>query len=618
MDLFDLFARIFLDSSEYEKGLGESEKKAESFGSKLKKGLGTAAKIGGAAIAAVGAAAGAMGTAFVKGAGEVAAYGDQIDKMSQKMGISAQAYQEWDFILQHSGSSIDSMQRGMVTLQKKAVDNAEAFHKLGISQEQLASMSTEDLFAATIEGLQGMEEGAERTALASELLGGAAKELGPLLNTSADDVAAMKQQVNDLGGVMSDDAVKAAAAYQDSLQNMKTALDGAKRGLMTGFLPAITSVMDGLTAIFSGDSSGIGKIKEGIRTFAKQISSAIPEIAKAGGEILVTLTEAILENLPVLLDATITTIKTIVDGLLTAENIGLLVDAALDILMALTDGLIEALPVIMDAITTIITRICERLSDPEAIMQLLDAAWAIIKAIGEGLIRNVPLILEAMANVLGAIFSAIRQKLQPLFDQGKEIIHKIGDGIKSMFNNLVSRGKEIISNIVNGIRGAISSVVSIGRNIVEGIWSGISNGLGWIKSKITGWVGNVMSFIKGLFGISSPSKVMRDQVGKWLARGIGVGFVDEMGNVERMMQNAMPELSAFADADYPLEVTSVDYLPDGTRRGADSRLMEEILGLLRDIRDNMDTDLVLSDGTLIGWMDKALGRRAMQRARGNA
>ena len=90
MDVFDLVAKLKLDSSGYEEGLQNAETKGLTFGSGLKK----AATVGAAAVAAVGTAAIAAGTALAKGTGDVAAYGDNIDKMSQKMGISAQAYQE--------------------------------------------------------------------------------------------------------------------------------------------------------------------------------------------------------------------------------------------------------------------------------------------------------------------------------------------------------------------------------------------------------------------------------------------------------------------------------------------------------------------------------------------
>ena len=200
MDVFDLVATLSLDRSDYDRGLDESKEKGSSFLEKITKGFGTATKVAGAALVGFGTAAVGVTTALVNGASKTAQYGDNIDKMSQKLGISAEAYQEWDAILQHSGSSIDSMQRGMMTLASAAEKDSDAFQKLGISTEDVASMSQEDLFGAVIAGLQGMEEGSERAVLAQELLGGAAKELGPLLNTSAEDTEEMRKRVHELGG----------------------------------------------------------------------------------------------------------------------------------------------------------------------------------------------------------------------------------------------------------------------------------------------------------------------------------------------------------------------------------------------------------------------------------
>ena len=121
--------------------------------------------------AAVGTAAVTMVTGLVNGARGVAEYGDNVDKMSQKIGISAQAYQQWDYVMSRAGTSIDTMKAGMKTLSTQAQNNAEAFSALGLSEEQVASMSSEELFTATIQGLASMEEGTERTALSSQLLG---------------------------------------------------------------------------------------------------------------------------------------------------------------------------------------------------------------------------------------------------------------------------------------------------------------------------------------------------------------------------------------------------------------------------------------------------------------
>ena len=83
-------------------------------------------------------------------------------------------------------------------------------------------------------------------------------------------------------------------------------------------------------------------------------------------------------------------------------------------------------------------------------------------------------------------------------------------------------------------------MANVGLNLVKGIWSGFSGSLQWIKDKIKGWVGSVTKFIKKLFGINSPSKLFKDEIGTNLALGIGEGFGDTMGDVSKEMASAIP------------------------------------------------------------------------------
>ena len=222
--LLDLAAKLSLNSDEYEKGIDKAEDKAGGFGNAMK----TAGKVAVTAFAAVATATTVVTTALVKATSETAAYGDNIDKASQKIGMSAEAYQEWDAILQHSGSDISAMTGVMKTLNKAADSNSDAFKKLGISEKEVKNLSNEELFSKVITGLQGMEEGAERSNIATKLLGKGSMELGALLNTSAEDTETMRKRVHELGGVMSNEAVKAAAAYQDSLQDLWAEIYGAR------------------------------------------------------------------------------------------------------------------------------------------------------------------------------------------------------------------------------------------------------------------------------------------------------------------------------------------------------------------------------------------------------
>lgn len=263
----------------------------------------------GAAMAAVTAAAGIMvgaiveaGDAFLDAATSAAEYGDNVDKMSQKMGISAEAYQEWEAVMQHSGTSMEVLKASMKTMATQAQKNNEAFQALGITEEEVATLSQEDLFGRVIEGLQGMEEGTERTYIAGQLLGRGATELGALLNTSAEDTQAMKDRLHELGGVMSDEDVKAAAQFQDSLQDMTTGFDALQRNLVSGFLPSMSQVMDGVSDIFAGDTDkGIENISAGIESFLGNIGNIAPKILETGASLVSTLAQSIMTNLPTLI-----------------------------------------------------------------------------------------------------------------------------------------------------------------------------------------------------------------------------------------------------------------------------------------------------------------------------
>ena len=190
MNVFELFAKISLDTTDYKEKLSEAAKKGEDAKTKLQ-GLGKAVGNAGKTFAKLGAGVGAASAGVFAFANKVTQNADNIDKMSQKLGISAEAYQEWDFILTHCGASVEGLQTSMKTLANAAANGSNsttaAFEKLGLSMDDVAGMSQEDLFSTVITRLQDMGESTERTAIAADLLGRSATELGPLFNTTSED-----------------------------------------------------------------------------------------------------------------------------------------------------------------------------------------------------------------------------------------------------------------------------------------------------------------------------------------------------------------------------------------------------------------------------------------------
>ena len=156
--ILSLFGTILIDNTQANKSIDTTTEKAEKSGSKVGSAFGTIAKGAAAVGTAVVAGAAAVGTAAYKMATDTAATADNIDKMSQKVGLSRESFQEWTYVLSQNGMEINSMQSSFkkLTTEIGAAANGskgavEAFAQLGITEEQLKTMSREDIFALTIE-----------------------------------------------------------------------------------------------------------------------------------------------------------------------------------------------------------------------------------------------------------------------------------------------------------------------------------------------------------------------------------------------------------------------------------------------------------------------------------
>lgn len=219
------------------------------FGAAFSK-LGTVGKVA-AVGAGVAAGAGVAGKAIWDLSTKAAESADRIDKMSQKIGLSRKAYQEWDYVLSQNGMNIDSMKGGIKTLtgqiskaQSGAGASAEAFARLGISTEQLNTMSREDIFKAAITGLQGVSSETEKAALANQLFGRSGSEMAPLLNQSADSTQNLIDKANDLGLVMGDDAVDAGVELTDTIDTAKRSFSAITTQLGVAVMPIVQKVLD--------------------------------------------------------------------------------------------------------------------------------------------------------------------------------------------------------------------------------------------------------------------------------------------------------------------------------------------------------------------------------------
>ena len=488
---------------------GEKAQKASGGWTVLK---GTLADLAASAIKTAASAISDTAQEMITGAAE---YGDTIDKMSQKMGMSSDAYQEWDFVLQHCGASIESLKPAMKTLATAAESGSDAFAQLGISQEQIAGMSQEQLFDATIAGLQNVTDETQRTYLAGKLLGRGATELGPLLNTSADDVADMRAQVHDLGGVMGSDAVKAAAAYQDSLQNMQYAFSGLKNNISGELLPTLTLIMDGITKMLTGGGD---------------------EVAAAVGDLVVSLSGQLTAQAPRMMSVAQAFIAALVTGLLSA--LPDLTGTSVELVGALLLGIAEQLPGIITAAMSALLGIVDKITSPESITLLIQAAMQLMLALARGLIAAIPQLIDAVPGIITNLVESFYAMLPEIIGVGIEIVIALASGLVSNAGHIIAAVPRLVETIVLGFLAAVKSYWDIGKSIVDGIRQGIVEQWERLKSDVSNLFTGLVSWIKNLLKIRSPSRVFAD-IGQNMAAGIGDGWASTIGDINRQIGESL-------------------------------------------------------------------------------
>lgn len=233
-----------------------------------------------------------------------------------------------------------------------------------------------------------------------------------------------------------------------------------------------------------------------ISSLADGIMDILPELLSLGGTLLLELVNGISEKLPELIPAAYETIMTLVEGFL--DNIDKIIDAGINLLLALTDGLINTLPMLLEKAPVIIEKLCTALT--ENMPKIIEAAMQIIMAINKGIVENLPLIIECAIKIIAAIAKGLIDSVGAAAESAGNVVNVIKDEFANFDWNRL--GSDILNGISKGIKGAVSSVKDAAKNAAS----------------------SVLDTFKNFFDIHSPSRVMRDLIGRNMIAGIGVGL----------------------------------------------------------------------------------------------
>lgn len=473
MEIFRLFGSILINDDEANKSLAKTDKNAKGVASTLSSGIKTVGKWG----AAIGTAVAGAAAGMAKMATSAAGTADNIDKMSQKIGISREAYQELDFALSQSGTDVDKLQNGMKTMSQQVEKNAKAFKDLGVSltDSNGKARSQEEIFYDTVRALQNMEEGTEKSTIAVQLFGKAGTELMPLLNAEAGSLDKMRQEAHDLGLVLDDELVDSGVSLTDTLDKMKRSLGAVMTQLGARLMPIVEKAANFVI-------SNIPKI-------TKLVDSITPIVEQAFDEILPVIMDMAEQILPQLIDvimAILPPISRIFSAL--APIISELIKKLAPILVKIIDKLLPPLVDIIDALTPIL----------DVVLQLLDPILGLLDSLLDPLAE----LLKAIAPILSValeIINSILKPIMPLIQGLAEMLGNVLGGAVESVAGYFSGWVETLKGVIEFLSGDFESGI---QHAADGMITMFSNALGAIDTlfgtNFKKWYDETVTFFEGV------------------------------------------------------------------------------------------------------------------------
>lgn len=559
MDLFDLAAKITLDSSEYEKGLDNAKGKTNGFASAIGNGLKTAAKVGTAAIAAASAGVvaltksaidgyaeyeqlvGGVETLFKGSADIVQGYAENAYRTA---GLSANEYMET--VTSFSASLLQSLGGDTESAAKYAdvaiTDMADNANKMGSSMESIQNAyqgfakQNYTMLDNLKLGYGGTKTEMERLITDAESLDSsftASRDSNGQLTMSYADVVDAIHIVQDNMGITGTTAKEASETISGSVASMKSAWDNLVTGLgrddadmdslVTNLTDSMETAINNIAPVLERALGSIGDVITKLAPVIAEkipgiLSSVLPSILQASMTLIQAFGKFLLDNAPMLMQTALDIVMMLAQGLI--DNVDELVAGAVELISQFATFLGENASMLIQAAIDIILALFDALTDPGNISTLIDAAIFLIISLAEALVTNIPELISRIPEIVMNLVNAFIENAPKLAEAGVELILMLVQGIFDAYNALINAVLEILGGIGDSLGEWGKSAMKIVKTIWNGIkayfstiWNGIKSifttALTAVKNNVSGVFNGIKSFfsniwngIKGIFSNS--------------------------------------------------------------------------------------------------------------------
>jgi tape measure domain-containing protein len=507
----------------------DTEINESGFNSGISKLGGIAKKGAGVAVAAVGAVTAALGAGVVAGvkynasiesyqtsfevmtgsAEKAAEVIDKLKKVGAETPFELPDLADTTQLLMNYGFSADEAMDKMMMLGDISQGSADKMSRIATAYGQMSSagkVHLEDVKQMIEAGFNPLQEISESTGESMASLYDRISK-GTI---SVDEITASMQRATSEGGKYFQSMEKQSQTFSGLISTLK---DNAQQLLGEVVKP----ISDGLTeSLLPAAISAIEQLTQGFE------ENGVSGMIQAAGNIVNGLFAGIMENAPLLISTGMELLNQFLLGI--ATGIPTLLTKGFEIVTQLTLGILQNLPQLITQGAAVITNFVNGLLS--SLPSVLQSGVQMILRLVDGIINNLPAIISAAAQAIARFIASIASNLPQILSTGIKIIGELASGLIRAIPNLVGK----IPQIISAIKDAFLSVdwLSVGVNIIKGIASGVASAAGQLVDAAVGAATDALNWVKSKLGIHSPSRVFRDQVGKNMALGIGVGFEDNI------------------------------------------------------------------------------------------
>ena len=479
-------------------------------------------------------------------------------------GLSANDYMET--VTSFSAALLQSLGGDSFTASEKAnqaiIDMSDNANKMGTDMSMIQS-AYQGFAKGNYTMLDNLKLGYGGTKTEMErLLKDAQKISGVKYDLSSfADITEAIHVMQETMGIAGTTSNEASTTISGSLSSMKSAWSNLLTGIAddnTNFQVLIDNLVDSIVTVGNNIMPRVEIIIDGIVKLIMSLSNRLvdymPKLLETGMSLLQTILDGFMSMLPELIPIAVQLINSLSSFIL--QNLPTILQAGITLLLELIKGISQALPELIPIAVRCIMDLVDTLLDN--IDEIIECGIELLVALTDGIFNALPELISRLPEIIVKISAKLIELTPELLSCVLRLMVSIATGMVKYSVEMVTRIPQIIKSVVNAFNEHLKNMVSIGKNMVSGIWQGISGSIDWIKNKIRGWVGDVTKYIKKLFGINSPSKLFKDEIGTNLALGLGEGFGDTMKDVSRDMANSIPtEFDANINTNYSPSANNV-------------------------------------------------------------